>query len=122
MAKYIEMRLGDEEYTLATNLRVAYVIQAYNNHKSYIDVFKGLSEATIEKQLEMLYAAFIVANGKHVMDKNAFCDKCFDYLDVATVMDLIKQIIEGITGKTIDEAHPENIEAPEALKESPEGE
>lgn len=107
--KTIQLTIGETDYTLATSLRVAYVIQGMNNHKAYLDVFKEIDKMTIEKQVEFLYAAYSVAATDTPMPKNDFLNICLDNLDLSGVMGAIKQIIEGITGKTLKSLEEESV-------------
>lgn len=95
----ITIKLGDQTYTLATTLRVAYILQGMNGHKSYLDIFKEIDKMTLEKQIEFLYAAYTVGTNKELMSKDEFLNMCLDNLDLSDVMNYIKQIISGITGK-----------------------
>lgn len=102
--KTITLKLGTKEYTLATTLRVAYVLQGMNNHKPYLDIFKEIDKLTLEKQVEFLYAAYTVAASTEVMSKEEFLNECLDNLNLSEIMNCIMQIIAGITGKEISEA------------------
>lgn len=54
--------LNGIEYTLASNLRVAYELQGQHNHKSYTQILSSVDEMPIEQQLDMIYIAFKVKN------------------------------------------------------------
>lgn len=98
----ISVKIGDNEYILATTLRVAYILQGMNNHKSYLDIFKEIDKLTLEKQIEFMYAAYTVATPEPI-SKEEFLNVCLDNLNLSDIMKCIKDIISGITGKNIDE-------------------
>ena len=54
--------INQQEFPLATSLRVAYVVQGMNNHQAYTKVFERMGDMTLEEQIGILYAAFKVAN------------------------------------------------------------
>ena len=102
--------INNTEYSLATTLRVAYVLQGMNNHKPYLDIFQEIDKMTIEKQIEFLYAAYTVASTGETMSKSDFLNLCLDNLDLSEIMKGIKSIIKGITGKDIDKLSQQNAE------------
>lgn len=97
----LQLKLGTETYDLATTLRVAYEIQGLNNHRSYLEVFQDIDTMTLEQQIGIVYSAFKVANREKAqfMKLNEFTDKFMDEHNLMYLMNLIKEIIEGITGK-----------------------
>lgn len=98
----LQLTLGTETFDLATTLRVAYEIQGFNNHKSYLEIFQGIDTMTLEQQIDIVYASFKVANKEKAqfLNRKAFSEMFMDEHNLSYLMDLIKQIIEGITGKT----------------------
>lgn len=101
----IYMNVLGEERELATTLRVAYKIQETNDHKSYVEVLSGIDTMPVEKQLDILYAAFECANpilAKEIT-RNKFRDYCLDNLNLQDMMGLLQKVIYGIMGKS-DEA------------------
>lgn len=105
--KTVEIQLGEETFKLATTLRVAYVLQNMNNHKPYLDIFQDLDKMTLEKQIEFLYAAYTIGEPEGSLSKEQFLNLCLDYLDVNEVMQHISKIIEGVTGKKLDDLKKE---------------
>lgn len=87
------------EYSLASTLRVAYKVQGCNNHKSYSQVFQDIGEATIEKQIEVLYCAFQVANPDANIKFQEFLDTYLDNYTLRDVLAQVKEVVEGIMGK-----------------------
>lgn len=109
--KMFELHVGDNVYELATNLRVAYVLQGMNNHKSYLSIFQEIDKLPIEKQLEFLYAAYTVGSGSEtILSKNDFINDCLDNLDLSQVMEAIKQVVMGITGQMMNESSPSTLD------------
>lgn len=49
------------DFELATNLKVAYKVQNYNNHKPYLQIFENLDKMYVEEQIDIIYAALISA-------------------------------------------------------------
>ena len=97
--------LNGIEYTLASNLRVAYELQGQHNHKSYTQILSSVDEMTIEQQLDMIYIAFKVKNPD---DAKTFTKEMFrkyildsDEFTVTTIMTIISDIIAGILGQEL---------------------
>lgn len=88
------------EYPLATTLRVAYKIQGQNDHKPYMQIFEGMFEMTIEKQIGMLYAAFACANPTEAktVKEQEFVDYCLDNMNLTEMMTILRDVSEGILG------------------------
>lgn len=102
------ININGTEYELSSRLRVAYKIQGMNNHKPYTDVFKEMGEQTLEKQIEVLYAAFADANPQEAKEitQQKFLDYYLDNYTLSDVMDQLQHVIEGIMGKPLDEVNP----------------
>lgn len=107
--------LRGQEYDLSTSLRVAYKIQGQHNHKSYSKVFEEVGDMKLEDQVNIIYAAFQVSNPGSDMDKKAFLEAVLDEYGLATIMELISEIIEGIMFRGMTEEkialHKEKQEA-----------
>ena len=58
----LTINLNGNEYPLACNLRVAYVLQNQHNHESYSSILSRVGEMPLEQQIDVLYAAFQIAN------------------------------------------------------------
>lgn len=100
----INLTLNGKEYTLATNLRVAYNVQGQHNHKSYMEVFQNVDNMTLEEQVGILYEAAKVGTDKSIMPNKQ--DFLAEYLDapeanISTLLTTLKQIFEGILGREI---------------------
>lgn len=107
--KTITLTINGIDYKFATTLRVAYVLQGMNNHKPYLEIFQNIDKSPLEGQINILYAAYTVACEDVPMKKEEFLNLCMDNLDLGILMDSIKNIIEGITGKELADAHKEVV-------------
>lgn len=97
--------MNGTEYQLAATLRVAYKIQGLNNHKAYTEIFSEVSRMPIEKQIEVIYVAFSIANPDlaKTVSFNVFLDYCLDNFDVGQIMEMLTSVINGILGKDLIE-------------------
>lgn len=104
MLKKPVIQIDGVDYPLATTLRVAYKIQGMNEHKPYSQVFQDLAEMTVEKQIDIVYAAFTCANSEHssIMDNQQFRDYCFDHMNLKDLMDILQQVVKAILGDDED--------------------
>lgn len=95
--------MNGTSYELATSLRVAYNIQGKHNHKPYSKVFAEIGDMPIERQIEILYAAFEIKNpevAKELQFKG-FLNYCLDNYDLGAIMSYMEGVIEGIMGKEL---------------------
>lgn len=98
----ISIKVNGSEYALASTLRVAYKIQGCNNHEAYSKVFSKIGDAPLEKQIEMLYCAFQVANPEVKMSSAEFLNYYLDNYNLSDLLSHIQAVIEGITGPMDD--------------------
>lgn len=105
----VELKLGERDFCLATNLRVAYNVQGQHNHKSYMEIFKGVDSMTLEDQIGILYEAAKVGTPDFNLKRNEFFELYLDNADsnVTNLMRILKQIFEGVLGKKIEEPQEE---------------
>lgn len=94
----LTITMHDQEYNLATTLRVAYKVQSQNNHAPYMDVFSKIGDMKIEDQIGILFAAFQVGNPASTMQKKEFTDYYLDHMNLKDVMSQLKQLVQEITG------------------------
>ena len=101
------IKIHDTEYTLAGNLRVAYMLQNQHNHQAYSKVLSRVGEMTLEEQINMLYAAFSVANPEVAKTFTSEMFKLYildhDEFNAMVLMSLIKKVISGILGKDLED-------------------
>ena len=101
----LNITIGTTEYELATTLRVAYLVQGQNNHKSYVELFQEIDKMTLEQQVGIVYAAFVAANPnqKKTITQNDFFEYFLDNYTISELMKYVSKIIEGIMGKNLEE-------------------
>ena len=101
------ININGTEYPLAGNLRVAYILQNQHNHQAYSKILSRVGEMTLEEQINMLYAAFTVANPEVAKTFTGEMFKLYildhEEFNAMVLMGLIKQVISGILGKDLDE-------------------
>lgn len=97
------INIDGTDYELSTKLRVAYKIQSQNEHKPYAEIFSQIDKMPLEKQIEILYTAFEVANPEKVLiiNRQKFLDFYLDNLDLNTMMQHLQAVVEGILGKSV---------------------
>lgn len=96
--------INGRSYMLSSRLRVAYRVQGMNNHKPYTEVFKDMADQPLEKQIEILYAAFADANPDEAREitQQKFLDYYLDNYTLSDVMEQLQHVIEGIMGKPLE--------------------
>nr|DAT41474.1 MAG TPA: tail assembly chaperone protein [Caudoviricetes sp.] len=97
--------INQQEYQLATSLRVAYVIQGMNNHQAYTKVFERMGDMTLEEQIGIIYASFKVANPESTtfITQNKFLDAYLDTYNLSDLMEQLQELIGQIMGKDLKE-------------------
>ena len=100
----VELKLGDKEFSLATNLRVAYNVQGQHNHKSYMEIFKSVDSMHLEDQVGILYEAAKVGTPDMKLTRKEFFELYLDSADanVTNLMRILKSIFEGVLGRKIE--------------------
>lgn len=92
------------EYELSTKLRVAYKVQGQNAHRPYAEIFSQIDSMTLEKQIDILYAAFEIANpevAKNQISRTKFLDWYLDNCNVGVIMEQLQEVIGGILGQDL---------------------
>ena len=104
--------INGTEYTLDTTLRVAYQVQGMNNHRPYSKVFEELGDMTLEKQIEILYVAFRIANPEiaKTLTQIAFFNYYLEHFNLKEVMSQLKTVIKGVLGEEDEDAPEETPE------------
>lgn len=99
--------INGTEYALAGNLRVAYMLQNQHNHEAYSKILARVGEMTLEEQIDMLYAAFKVANPEVAKTFTSEMFKLYildhEEFNAMVLLDKIKAVISGILGKDLSE-------------------
>lgn len=93
------------EYNLDTTLRVAYQAQGANNHKPYSEVFQNIGDMMLEKQIEILYLAFKVANPEmaQTFTQQMFLNYYLEHYNLKEVMNQLQGVIKGVLGSDDEE-------------------
>lgn len=88
------------EYPLASTLRVAYKVQGQHNHKPYSEVFSGIGKMPLEQQINILYAAFQIANPEaaQTITQQKFLDYCLDNFKLKPMLETIGELVKNIMG------------------------
>lgn len=94
------------DYSLATNLRVAYNVQGQHNHKPYTEVFKNIGDMTVEDQLGIIYCSFKCANPDTIVTREQFQNYLLDNMNLKDMLDVLQGIIQGIMGTSDEKEAP----------------
>ena len=94
----VNVEINGTNYELATTLRVAYKVQGQHNHKAYSKVFSEIGDMPLEEQINILYAAFQVANPEVKISQNEFLNYYLDHFKMKEVLDQLKNVIQEIMG------------------------
>ena len=101
----VTINLNGNEFPLACNLRVAYVLQNQHNHECYSSILSRVGEMPLEQQIDVIYAAFQIANPE---TSKTFTREMFrmyvldhDEFNASVILNIIKDIISGILGKKL---------------------
>ena len=107
---HVVTTINGQEFELSTKLSVAYQVQGCHNHKPYLEVFEGVSKMPLERQIEILFVAFKVANPEiaKTFNQQSFLNYYLDNFNLKQVMGQLQAVIKGITGADDDDvAQPE---------------
>jgi len=103
----VTIQINGNEYPLATNLRVAYLLQNQHNHEAYSSILSRVGDMPLEQQLDLIYVAFSVANPDtaKTFSKEMFRTYIFDHMEfnATVIMNFIRDIIAGILGTDLSE-------------------
>lgn len=95
------VNINGMEYPLDTTLRVAYRVQGMNNHRPYSKVFEELGDMLLEKQIEILYIAFSIANPEaaKTITQISFLNYYLEHFTLKEVMSQLQSVIKGVLGE-----------------------
>ena len=101
----LSINLLGQEYALSNKLRVAYRVQGQHDHKPYTEVFSGVGDMPIEDQIGIIYESFWCANpeARDKISRQQFLEEYLDKYDVKTLMEQLREIIQGIMGVKDDD-------------------
>ena len=107
----VTINLNGNEYPLACNLRVAYVLQNQHNHEAYSSILSRVGEMPLEQQIDVVYAAFQIANPDtaKTFTRDMFRMYVLDHdeFNASVILNIIKDIISGILGKKLPDEVPD---------------
>lgn len=100
--------INGTEYDVAATLRVAYKLQGYNNHKPYMEIIRGIGDMPVEKQIEIMYAAFEVANPEatQIYTLQKFREYYLDHVTAKELLDQVQAVLSELLGVDIADAQP----------------
>lgn len=100
----VTTNINGQEFELSTKLIVAYQIQGCHNHKPYLEIFQDVAKMPLERQIEILFVAFRVANPEiaKTFNQQSFLNYYLENYKLKQVMNQLQEVIKGITGE--DEA------------------
>lgn len=101
----LSINLFGQEYALSNKLRVAYRVQGQHDHKPYTEVFSGVGDMPIEDQIGIIYESFWCANpeARDKISRQQFLEEYLDKYDVKSLMEQLREIIQGIMGVKDDD-------------------
>ena len=101
----LSINLFGQEYALSNKLRVAYRVQGQHDHKPYTEVFSGVGDMQIEDQIGIIYESFWCANpeARDKISRQQFLEEYLDKYDVKSLMEQLREIIQGIMGVKDDD-------------------
>lgn len=101
----LSINLFGQEYALSNKLRVAYRVQGQHDHRPYTEVFSGVGDMPIEDQIGIIYESFWCANpeARDKIPRQQFLEEYLDRYDVKTLMEQLREIIQGIMGVEDDD-------------------
>ena len=101
----LSINLFGQDYALSNKLRVAYRVQGQHDHKPYTEVFSGVGDMPIEDQIGIIYESFWCANpeARDKISRPQFLEEYLDKYDVKTLMEQLREIIQGIMGVKDDD-------------------
>lgn len=93
--------INGQEYELSTKLLVAYQIQGCHNHKPYLEIFQAVAKMPLERQIEILFVAFRIANPEvaTTFNQQAFLNYYLENFNLKQMMNQLQAVIKGITGE-----------------------
>lgn len=110
----VKLRIGNEELSLATTLRVAYALRDICGAKNLQGAISAIAQMDSEQQLELLYAAYKAANKENPICKEEFLDKVLDNLGVFAIADAVGEVAEGLLYSGLT---PEEVASKKAMVE-----
>lgn len=112
----VQIKINNQDYQLATSLRVIYELKNMLGCKTLQDALKQVQTLDLDNQIKLLYVAY--KYGKNVgeqLTESQFTDLVLDYLGIRKISSLLTDIIDGfmyagLTDKELEEAKKEVAE------------
>jgi len=94
----ITIRVKDQEVKLASTLRVAFNVQSKFGHKPYMEIFAGINDLGVDKQITILYEAYKVANRDEEtkLSEVEFLNEILDNIGAVELTLLLSELVNSI--------------------------
>lgn len=94
----ITIRVKDQEVKLASTLRVAFNVQSKFGHKPYMEIFAGINDLGVDKQITILYEAYKVANRDEEtkLSEVEFLNEILDNMGAVELTLLLTELVNSI--------------------------
>ena len=94
----VTIRVKDQEVKLASTLRVAFNVQSKFGHKPYMEIFAGINDLGVDKQITILYEAYKVANRDEEtkLSEVEFLNEILDNIGAVELTLLLTELVNSI--------------------------
>lgn len=94
----VTIRVKDQEVKLASTLRVAFNVQSKFGHKPYMEIFAGINDLGVDKQITILYEAYKVANRDEEtkLSEVEFLNEILDNIGAVELTLLLSELVNSI--------------------------
>lgn len=94
----VTIRVKDQEVKLASTLRVAFNVQSKFGHKPYMEIFAGINDLGVDKQITILYEAYKVANRDEEtkLSEVEFLNEVLDNIGAVELTLLLSELVNSI--------------------------
>lgn len=94
----ITIKVKDQEVKLASTLRVAFNVQSKFGHKPYMEIFAGINDLGVDKQITILYEAYKVANRDEEtkLSEVEFLNEILDNIGAVELTLLLSELVNSI--------------------------
>ncbi len=94
----VTIRVKDQEVKLASTLRVAFNVQSKFGHKPYMEIFAGINDLGVDKQITILYEAYKVANRDEdtKLSEVEFLNEVLDNIGAVELTLLLSELVNSI--------------------------
>lgn len=94
----VTIRVKDQEVKLASTLRVAFNVQSKFGHKPYMEIFAGINDLGVDKQITILYEAYKVANRDEEtkLSEVEFLNEILDNMGAVELTLLLTELVNSI--------------------------